>query len=72
GRWAVKDIAALDFSALPQYVSSADRMRFFKVYWGKERLGGEAKSFIRRVLRKSNRIALHTEKLLARRKKADA
>jgi len=67
-RWAVKDIAALDFSALTEFVSSADRMRFFKVYWGTDKLDGEANKFIRRVLRKREKIARHTEKLLARRK----
>ena len=67
-RWAVKDIAALDFLALPQYVTSADRMRFFTVYWGSGRLDAAAKRFIRKVLGKRERIARHTEKLLARRK----
>jgi hypothetical protein len=68
-RWAVKDIAALDFLSLPQYVTSADRMRFFTVYWGSGRLDAAAKRFIRKVLGKRARIARHTEKLLARRKR---
>ncbi|MDP8246593.1 MAG: lipopolysaccharide kinase InaA family protein [Candidatus Tritonobacter lacicola] len=70
-RWAVKDIAALDFSALPEFVSPADRMRFFKVYWGTDRLDGAAKRFMRRVLRKREKIARHTEKLLARREEKE-
>ncbi len=59
-RWAVKDIAALDFLALPQYVTSADRMRFFTVYWGSGRLDAAAKRFITKVLGKRARIARHT------------
>lgn len=70
-RWAVKDISALDFSALPECVSSADRMRFFKVYWGSGRLDAAAKRFIRRVLRKREKIARHTEKILSRRKEKE-
>lgn len=56
-RWRVKDIAALNFSALPAIFSCADRMRFVKTYLSVSKLGRKEKKFIRKVINKSAKIA---------------
>lgn len=67
-RLRVKDLAALNFTASAQAVSSADRLRFFKCYAGRPRLTKEDRAWIRAVVKKTEKIRQHTEKLLARRR----
>jgi hypothetical protein len=56
GRWRVKDLAQLNFSAPPGLVSRTARLRFLKTYLGCERLGPVEKELIRRILRKTGSI----------------
>jgi len=58
-RFRVKDIAQLYYSAPGRYFSAADRMRFYLCYAGKESLSKKDKSFIRKVVKKADRIARH-------------
>ena len=62
-RRTVKDIAALHYSSLCiPAITNTLRLGCFLSYWGSSRLDPSAKRFLRRVLRKSRRIARHTEK----------
>ena len=67
-RLRVKDLAALNFTASSQAVSSSDRLRFYKHYWDRAKLTKEDKAWIRAVVKKTEKIKEHTEKLLARRR----
>ncbi|MDH7500800.1 MAG: lipopolysaccharide kinase InaA family protein [candidate division NC10 bacterium] len=65
-RWMVKDLASLNFSAPFGWFTACDRLRFFKEYRQIVRLDRGDKSLIRRILRKSRRIRIHTGRLLER------
>jgi len=56
-RFRVKDIAQLYYSAPGSAFSKTDRLRFYKSYAGKRPLDARDKAFIRKVVRKVNRIA---------------
>lgn len=56
-RWAVKDIAALNYSAPANLVSRADRVRFLRSYLGVGKLGGRGKALAYRILGKTASIA---------------
>jgi len=56
-RFRVKDIAQLFYSAPGSAFSKTDRLRFYKSYTGKKFLNGRDKKFIRKVIKKVNRIA---------------
>ncbi len=56
-RFRIKDIAQLYYSAPGSAFSKTDRLRFYKSYAGKRPLNGRDKAFIRKVVRKVNRIA---------------
>jgi len=58
-RWIVKDLGALNYSSPQKTISYTDRMRFFKVYLGVKKLGKPEKKFLRKILKKSRRIARH-------------
>ena len=69
-RWAVKDITSLHFSSIPvTVIHNSDRMRFLCAYLRIDTLDEQARRFAFRVLRKSTRVARHTEKLLERRRR---
>jgi heptose I phosphotransferase len=59
GRWIVKDLGQLNYSASP--VSASDRLRFLRAYLGRP-VGKTDRPLIRRVLGKSRAIARHTQK----------
>lgn len=61
-RWQVKDLAQLLFSADCPEITSADCLRFFKHYLGRERLNQHDRRLIRKVLRKRDRYRRHNEK----------
>jgi len=61
-RFRVKDIAQLYYSAPGSAFSRTDRLRFYKSYAGKRFLNGRDKTFIRKVVRKANRIARRESK----------
>lgn len=68
-RWSIKDICALYFSVAPlACVTGTDYMRFIHAYFGVDRCDWAIKHFIYHVLRKADRVARHTEKLLTRRR----
>jgi len=56
GRWVVKDLAALQFSAPSPLISRADRMRWFKHYLSMAKLTPRAKRMAYRVLGKAARL----------------
>jgi heptose I phosphotransferase len=55
-RWLVKDLAQLDSSSRAIGASRTDRLRFLLAYLGLQRVSKRARGYIRRVLRKSERI----------------
>jgi tRNA A-37 threonylcarbamoyl transferase component Bud32 len=57
-RFRIKDISQLFFSAPGSAFSRTDRLRFYKSYAGKRCLDRNDKAFIRKVVRKANRIAM--------------
>jgi heptose I phosphotransferase len=62
-RWIVKDLAALNYSATPDFTTATDRLRFVMVYLGITRLTPAARRLIRSVNRKTERIRRHDLKL---------
>ena len=62
GRWQVKDIAALNYSAPAGIISRTDRLRFLKAYLGTERLSGRDKGFVLKVLKKTQKMVKHNAK----------
>lgn len=61
-RFRVKDIAQVHYSAPRQYFSTTDRLRFYLAYTGRNQLTKKDKAFIRKVIRKANRMARHDRK----------
>lgn len=59
GRWRIKDLAALDYSAPTEIVSRTDRLRFLDAY---DPMVAKDKSFVSAIMRKTERIRSHTEK----------
>lgn len=59
GRWRVKDLAALLFSADLKGVTARDRLRFFKRYLGVKKLDAGARSLLRRIVAKAERYRRH-------------
>lgn len=59
GRYRVKDIAQLHYSSPGDVISCADRLRFLKRYFGREKLTPGDRRFIRRVKAKAWRMADH-------------
>jgi heptose I phosphotransferase len=57
GRWIVKDLAQLDYSA--GLLSRSERMRFLRAYLGRRLDAGDGR-LIRRISRKSAAIARHS------------
>ena len=61
-RWRVKDLAALHHSTPAAAASGADRLRFFKLYRGRQRLTCGDRLLLRLVLTKARRIARHSRR----------
>lgn len=69
-RYLVKDLGQLAFSAWETGgISRTDRMRFFHSYLGITKLRAREKALARRILKKQEKIARHTVKLLKRRRR---
>ncbi len=72
-RWSLKDITALYFSSLPfvptGQITRGDMLRFYLRYVNQTKLRKRDKKFLRAVTVKERRMARHTEKLLAKRRK---
>lgn len=58
-RWMVKDIAALNFSALDLKITQTDRLFFLKTYLCCERLSAQNRVFARKVLKKTQKMVQH-------------
>ncbi|HEX4129905.1 MAG TPA: lipopolysaccharide kinase InaA family protein [Pirellulales bacterium] len=56
GRWIVKDLAQLSYSAPRERIGRSERLAFIKQYLGVQRLGPRDKRLIRRVLAKHARM----------------
>lgn len=67
-RWIVKELASLDYSTPPGSATATDRLRFLRVYLGRDRFNAGDRRLIRRVVGKTSRIARHD----ARRQQRDA
>ncbi len=62
GRFQIKDIAQLYYSAPGSFFSRTDRLRFYLGYTGRSKLIGKDKVFIRKVINKAGRMARHDVK----------
>jgi heptose I phosphotransferase len=62
-RWIVKDLAALNYSALPGIVTAGDRARFLKAYLDDARRLREHRGLIRAIVQKTARISRHDARL---------
>jgi hypothetical protein len=60
--YRLKDVTQLHYSAPAKYFSKADRLRFLKVYLGREKLTDSDKAFIRQISDKARRMARHDAK----------
>jgi heptosyltransferase-2 len=61
-RYRIKDVAQLCYSAPASSFTSQDRLRFYLAMTGRRRLEGPDKKFIRKVLKKTARMARHDER----------
>jgi heptose I phosphotransferase len=59
-RWRVKDLSALNYSAPEKLISTSDRIRFLKLYLGKERLDQEARLWIKKVVKRTEKMERHS------------
>jgi heptose I phosphotransferase len=67
-RWIIKDLAALNYSASPQIMTTRDRMRFLTHYLdGKDNVRQNL-PFIRQVIIKTEKISHHDKKIQARKR----
>ena len=62
-RWMVKDLAALNYSADPQFITRTDRLRFVRHYRDGKAPDIPLRLLIRKVLRKTEKIRLHDRRL---------
>ncbi|MGD0571902.1 MAG: lipopolysaccharide kinase InaA family protein [Sedimentisphaerales bacterium] len=60
--YRVKDVAQLHYSAPTKYFSKTDRLRFIRVYLGREKLNAGDKIFVGRITGKARRMARHDAK----------
>jgi|GEM_PF-118173 len=58
-RWKVKDLAALNYSADARCITRTDRLRFMRHYHDGDESDISLRRFIRKVLRKTERIRRH-------------
>ncbi|MCD6460715.1 hypothetical protein J7L67_08630, partial [bacterium] len=65
-RWAVKDIAQLNFTSDYGCVSDKDRLRFMKLYFEVKKFSKNQRKMILKILKKTDRIRKHIPKVLKR------
>jgi tRNA A-37 threonylcarbamoyl transferase component Bud32 len=58
-RYRVKDLAQLNYSVPVRYFSRTDRMRFYIAYTGRPKLASQDKTFVKKIIQKTGRIARH-------------
>lgn len=61
-RWKVKDIAALNYSSPSPQVTRADRLRFLKIYLGRDHFSPRDRRFARKILKKTQKMIQHNRK----------
>jgi hypothetical protein len=59
----VKDLAALNYSADPQFITRTDRLSFLRHYRDGETPGIPLRLLVRKVLRKTEKIRRHDRRL---------
>ena len=64
-RYLVKDLAQLNYSAPARHFSTTDRMRFYIAYIGRPKLTSKDKTFVKKIIQKTGRIARHDSKMMA-------
>ena len=62
-RWRVKDLAALNYSSDKNLITRADRLRFITHYLGGEKLDANARLFIKKIVKKTDKIRSHDLKI---------
>ncbi len=62
GRWGIKDLASLHYSAAADVFTCTDRIRFYRRYFGRPRLGWLDRLTIRMLGWKKARIARHSRR----------
>jgi UDP-glucose:(heptosyl)LPS alpha-1,3-glucosyltransferase len=62
-RWMIKDLAALNYSADPQFITRTDRLRFMRHYRDGEAPDIPLRLLVHKVLRKTERIRRHDRRL---------
>jgi heptose I phosphotransferase len=62
-RWLIKDLAALNYSADPQFITRTDRLRFVRHYRDGEAPDIPLRLLVRKVLRKTEKIRRHDRRL---------
>ena len=65
-RWRVKDLAALNYSSDENLITRADRLRFITHYLGEKKLDANARLFIRKIVKKTDKIRSHDLKIRKR------
>jgi hypothetical protein len=57
--YRIKDVAQLHYSAPAKFFSKTDRLRFLAAYLGRKKLSAGDRTFIRRIINKTKRMARH-------------
>ena len=65
-RWRVKDLAALNYSSDKNLITRADRLRFITHYLGEKKLDANARLFIKKIVKKTDKIRSHDLKIRKR------
>ncbi|MBI5264808.1 MAG: hypothetical protein HY852_23680, partial [Bradyrhizobium sp.] len=71
-RWIIKDLAALNYSATPEAITTGDRARFLKAYIGDPGSLREHLPLIGAIVRKTARISRHDARLKRNRRMSQA
>ena len=65
-RWRIKDLASLDYSATAPWVTRADRLRFVRIYYGRDHWRGLLKRDIAAISARAQKTAHHDLRRRAR------
>jgi hypothetical protein len=68
-RWIVKDLASLNYSAPAPLIHRTDRLRWLTHYLGIRKLDASARRLVYRILGKTQAIARHDKRRMARLRK---
>lgn len=62
-RWRIKDLAALNYSSDKNLITRADRLRFITHYQGGRKFDAKTKTFIKKIIKKTDTIRSHDLKI---------